>query len=559
MAEMEIGRRDQIALNHTLSSGKRRFSPYKLVLFLTDWSVVMGGTSIILSMLTNKYTLLPQTSTHWTQNLLASFIILIFFPPHDLYNYHIIYSKKHHVRNLLHSLFWSLISFFIIYAFYHLQDIRIDLRSLLIIFLISLGLIIASRIFLEQFINNLVFSIGLGLLSFGILEMILQKEIPSFEAEWKIPMLLVGCVGLTLLIYRIFLVSIVFNRLLRKQFRRQLLFIGSDKRANFLADKLIRENAPFWVVGFLCNRKNTNFDLPVPKKRLGDIGNVDELAEIVRKHGIDEIIITNEAIDKIHLVTILDFCTQNGITVWFPTEYMPVIATKLKTNSFCGIPMIRLCERNRLWLSLHLKDLMDVTLSSILLILMAPLWAAVAAAIKLTSPGPVFYRARVYGKDANEFIMYKFRSMRVDSDPSIHKEYVQKFIKGEIGKEEAGDENKPFKIKDDPRITTIGKFIRKTSIDEFPQLLNVIRGEMSLVGPRPCLPYEFELYRDWHKKRLSVRPGITGLWQVAGRSQVPFEDMILLDLYYVYNLSMFLDLNILYETIFVVLLKKGAY
>jgi lipopolysaccharide/colanic/teichoic acid biosynthesis glycosyltransferase len=116
-----------------------------------------------------------------------------------------------------------------------------------------------------------------------------------------------------------------------------------------------------------------------------------------------------------------------------------------------------------------------------------------------------------------------------------------------------------LKITNDPRVTWIGRILRRTSLDELPQIINVLKGEMSLVGPRPCLPYEYEIYKDWHKKRTSVRPGITGLWQVVGRSEVSFEDMILLDLYYIFNRSFELDLNILFETIFVVLKKKGAH
>jgi lipopolysaccharide/colanic/teichoic acid biosynthesis glycosyltransferase len=138
----------------------------------------------------------------------------------------------------------------------------------------------------------------------------------------------------------------------------------------------------------------------------------------------------------------------------------------------------------------------------------------------------------------------------------IHKEFVTRLIKGEFA--QIGPD-KTLKITNDPRVTTVGRILRKTSLDELPQLINVLKGEMSLVGPRPCLPYEYEIYKDWHKKRTAVRPGITGLWQVLGRSEVSFEDMILLDLYYIYNRSLDLDLGILFETIFVVLKKKGAH
>ncbi len=153
--------------------------------------------------------------------------------------------------------------------------------------------------------------------------------------------------------------------------------------------------------------------------------------------------------------------------------------------------------------------------------------------------------------------MYKFRSMKAASENKIHKDYISKLINGKINKEEDGET--VLKITNDPRITRVGRLLRKFSLDELPQLLNVLQGSMSLVGPRPCLPYEYEMYQNWYKKRTSVRPGITGLWQITGRSEVFFEDMILLDFYYIYNRSLTLDFNILFETIFVVLGRKGAH
>ena len=181
----------------------------------------------------------------------------------------------------------------------------------------------------------------------------------------------------------------------------------------------------------------------------------------------------------------------------------------------------------------------------------------IAFSIKLNSPGPVFYTATAVGKNGKKFKMYKFRSMRENMNSDIHKNYVTKLIKGEISN--GGKKDQPLKIVDDPRITSVGKFLRKYSLDELPQLINVIKGDMSLVGPRPCLPYEYEIYLEWHKKRTSIRPGITGIWQVAGRSSVLFEDMILMDLYYIYNRRISLDFSILYETIFVMFGKQGAY
>jgi lipopolysaccharide/colanic/teichoic acid biosynthesis glycosyltransferase len=244
--------------------------------------------------------------------------------------------------------------------------------------------------------------------------------------------------------------------------------------------------------------------------------------------------------------------------VWFPPSYLEIIDRKLYIDNFCGLPMIKLCSPNRIWMVNKAKHALDAFISLPLFFILLPFFGMIAAAIKMTSPGPVFYRAKAIGKMGREFTMYKFRSMRVNNDAQIHKNYVTKLIKGEIGKDSAND-GKPLKIVDDPRITSVGHFLRKLSLDELPQLINVIKGDMSLVGPRPCLPYEYEIYQDWYKKRSSIRPGISGLWQVAGRSEVAFEDMILLDLYYVYNRSLWMDLNILIETVFVIIEKRGAH
>jgi lipopolysaccharide/colanic/teichoic acid biosynthesis glycosyltransferase len=147
--------------------------------------------------------------------------------------------------------------------------------------------------------------------------------------------------------------------------------------------------------------------------------------------------------------------------------------------------------------------------------------------------------------------------MRQGSDHTTHKQFVTRMIKGDLTND--CDSSKVLKLTDDDRVTSIGKLIRRYSLDELPQLINVLKGDMSLIGPRPCLPYEYEAYDDWHKKRTAIRPGISGLWQVTGRSEVSFEDMLLLDLYYVYNRNLLLDFSILFETLFVVLQKKGAY
>ena len=219
--------------------------------------------------------------------------------------------------------------------------------------------------------------------------------------------------------------------------------------------------------------------------------------------------------------------------------------------------MIRLCAQRRSDLFNKLKHGLDALVALPSLIFLLPVYAIVAIAIKLNSEGPVFFKPYMVGRDAKIFQMYKFRTMFVGSDSRIHEDYVTKLIKGEIGQK--GIDGQTLKITDDPRITSVGRLLRKFSLDELPQLINVLKGEMSLVGPRPCTTYEYKNYKEWYKKRVVVRPGITGIWQVTGRSEVAFEDMILLDLYYIYNRSIILDLHILYETVFAVLKQKGAY
>lgn len=216
-----------------------------------------------------------------------------------------------------------------------------------------------------------------------------------------------------------------------------------------------------------------------------------------------------------------------------------------------------LSEQSSKRISLSLKRLLDITGSSLGLILLSPLLITIAAWIKLTSKGPVFFRQNRVGQFGKPFVLLKFRSMFVDNDPSIHKEYVKQLICSE---EKDPDCNGVYKIQDDPRVTSVGKFIRKTSFDEFPQLFNVLKGEMSLVGPRPPIPYELEFYNIWHRRRiLEMKPGITGLWQVKGRSSTTFDEMVRLDIRYSKNWSLWLDLSLLLQTPWVVIKGKGAY
>jgi exopolysaccharide biosynthesis polyprenyl glycosylphosphotransferase len=205
-----------------------------------------------------------------------------------------------------------------------------------------------------------------------------------------------------------------------------------------------------------------------------------------------------------------------------------------------------------------IKRMLDVVGSLVLLTVLIPLLLLIAALVKLTSAGPVLFRQTRIGLNARPFTMLKFRTMRVNSDPAVHQKYVNWFINSSDQTPDAG-RTALFKIADDPRVTTVGRMLRKTSFDELPQLWNVLRGDMSLVGPRPAVQYEVDQYRPWHRRRvLEIKPGITGLWQVSGRSRTTFDEMVRLDLRYAKTCSLWTDLKILLATPAAVISGKGA-
>jgi exopolysaccharide biosynthesis polyprenyl glycosylphosphotransferase len=206
------------------------------------------------------------------------------------------------------------------------------------------------------------------------------------------------------------------------------------------------------------------------------------------------------------------------------------------------------------------KRVLDVIGSLMAIVMLSPVFLFLAAAIKLTSKGPVMFRQKRVGQYGKAFTFLKFRSMKADNDPKIHEEYVKKLIAGKGDLKQPDGKNGSFKLTNDPRITAIGRFIRRTSLDELPQFFNVLSGEMSLVGPRPPVPYEYEAYDVWHRHRMmEVKPGITGLWQVTGRSRTTFDEMVRLDLQYAGSWSISMDLKILLQTPMAVLSGNGAY
>ena len=531
-----------------------RSTGFKLALFFNDLILAVSGFCLGL-WITGWNVVVFEDFFKITAFLILALPVVAFFQPFHLYDFHLLFLIKKHVKNLLKSFLSSALTIAIVlFVLSHSDFIGENYVALItILFLAAIAFVVMSRFFRIPQIN-LMMPLGMALLILGFAGMIFREGIPYFMVNERLVLISFLLAAGLLSINRIFLVHLVFNKWLRRRFRRQVVIVGHNGEADGIARHIIDYNAPFWIAGTVGTTKQSSVVCGVEKKCLGGLLS---LPNIVSDYEIDELIVTDDTLHKKTLIALLDYCTSYGISVWFPPKLMPIIDVKLYIDNFCDLPMIRLGAQKNDWFFNKLKHAFDALISVPLLLILSPILLLIAIAIKIDSRGPVFYRAIAVGKKARNFRMFKFRSMKINQDNDIHKRFVTQLIEGKIGKENDGAQ--PLKITDDPRITKVGKIIRKFSLDELPQIINVFRGEMSLVGPRPCLPYEFEIYPDWYKKRVHVRPGITGLWQVTGRSEVAFEDMILLDLYYVYNRTLVLDLQILFETVFVVLGKEGAY
>lgn len=234
-------------------------------------------------------------------------------------------------------------------------------------------------------------------------------------------------------------------------------------------------------------------------------------------------------------------------------KVIPLYASEGARGAF---PLAPASESARL-AGLTTKRALDIVFSLAVIVLGLPFYALIAALIKITSEGPVLFVQDRVGKECRPFKFYKFRTMLVDCNDAQHRNFAEDFIKGRLLNDE--ENGRVFKLKNDPRVTAIGRFLRRTSLDELPQFINVLRGEMTLVGPRPPLAYELAHYKEWHRGRLAVKPGLTGLWQVSGRSTVPFDEMVMLDLYYIENWSLALDVKIILRTVPVMVFGLGGY
>ncbi len=336
----------------------------------------------------------------------------------------------------------------------------------------------------------------------------------------------------------------------KQQFNSNIVIVGDGTTGKLLATKLLFENPEgINILGFVVTHKTDERKL----NGIEVLGTIDELERINNQFKIDEIIIAVDDIKYERLLELLDLCNSLGVTVKLTSELFNIVTKKVSTEKYAGIPVLGVSPHYNNSLSLKIKRTVDVILSLTGIILLSPVFIIIAILVKLSSKGPILFQQDRIGKDGKVFKFYKFRSMTVeDEDDEERKKQMIEFIKNN------NHENSDTKIINTNRITWIGKIIRKLSLDELPQLFNVIKGDMSLVGPRPSLPYEYQNYDSWQKRRVNVLPGCTGVWQVWGRSSVSFKDSVVLDLYYVNNMSPWLDIQLILKTIPVMLFSRGG-
>ena len=278
------------------------------------------------------------------------------------------------------------------------------------------------------------------------------------------------------------------------------------------------------------------------------LGDVESIGKVLDRNNIDTVVISSTAYDRDVLARLIDSLRDRDVDIQMSSGLLDVITSRVQIREVSGIPLITLRAVSFSADKRFVKRTFDLLVGAVGLVVGIPLWALIALAIKLDSRGPVFYRQLRVGRGGSVFGMYKFRSMGDGAETHL----------GEL--RERNEATGPlFKMHDDPRVTRVGRFLRRLSLDEFPQLLNVMRGEMSLVGPRPPLPGEVDTYTDYHRRRLEVLPGMTGLWQVSGRSALTFDDMVRLDLLYIENWSVGFDMALIARTVPAVFAREGAY
>jgi exopolysaccharide biosynthesis polyprenyl glycosylphosphotransferase len=427
-----------------------------------------------------------------------------------------------------------LLSVILVFQNYHLYKIDVVLSK--------------SRQFVQIVISFFYLIIGFSVISFFF----------QFSATIDSPIFVVrfACVGVTVVsVYRILLFRPIYILLNRHNIlKTRLVVVGVNTQSkNFIIQCSLDNIYGIDIIGFIDDvyKKGT-----IVFKDLKNLGSIREVQKIVDENRVEEILITVNNVSLDRLLKIIDICKKTKALVRVNSPLFDIVYSKKLSERYFNIPLARFSNDTNSTGQEIVKRIFDIAWASIGMLLFLIPFAVIAVLIKATSQGPILFKQIRIGKNGRPFTFYKFRSMSIGSEHDVEREkMMHAFIRE--GKNPI-DKNGSVKVVNEENVTSVGMFLRKTSIDEFPQLFNVLKGDMSLVGPRPCLPYEYQAYDEWHKRRLNVMPGCTGLWQVEARSTSSFEEMVLLDLYYIENKSFWLDLQLIIKTIPVMLFQKGG-
>ena len=327
---------------------------------------------------------------------------------------------------------------------------------------------------------------------------------------------------------------------------RKTIIVGAGEIGRTVMRTVVaRPGLGYHVIGFVDDN---------PEKgqnnigRFEGLGAINRLPTLIGQEDIDEVIITLPWMYHRKIMSIVRACERRNVSAHIVPDLFQMSLSRVDVDDLGGVPLVGVREVGFGHRVRAIKRLMDVAGAILAMTIGAPILGLIAMAIRVDSEGPVMFRQTRVGANGREFEILKFRSMYQGAEEKLEDLRDRSEVDGPI-----------FKMKDDPRVTPVGRILRRTSLDELPQLWNVLRGEMSLVGPRPPIPAEVAEYREWHKKRLEVRPGMTGLWQVSGRSLLSFDEQCLLDIYYIENWSLWLDFQIMLRTVPEVVFGNGAY
>jgi len=479
------------------------FSPHKIILATVDFVVINFSFLIALwlqycSGYYYKITQIPYYNI--PVFILFSFLLIVIFQTHGLYKYQVFLNVSKQIVQLLKSLVYGSVLF------------------IAVSFLSKSSYITQSRL-----VIGFTFSIAF----------------------------------LLLVIARCVVARSVYVYLTRKGVQKKILIIGAGEKGKKLFNFIQRSKNPYFeVVGLVDDPSPKSNSINGINGNVPVLGSLDNIRKLVKDNSVDEIMISIDQANHERLLKIIDTCKEAvGVPVHVVSDLYQVVTQKVDVEEFGGMLTVKFQSREPGIVTLGVKRTVDIMGSLLGIVLLLPLFGIMAILIKLSSKGPVFYKYPIVGKNGKEFVFYKFRTMEVGNNEVDHQELTKKLIQGFKPTDKS-----QYKLQNNLRIIRFGgKFFRKFSLDELPQLFNVLKGDMSLVGPRPNRPYEWKYYKDWHKRRGLVKPGITGLWQATARSDVSFDDMVVLDIYYIENMSFWFDLQILLKTIPTVIFGKGAY